>query len=318
MRRQEHTPDGRQPCQSRSSPWRSPAVGATTTTTSRPARPPPAPTCRPRAAVRPLSACGQGASATIWSTRRAARSTCSRRTRADEARRHAEAQAREHPAVGDGSRTKNPVWGAKITRRCDARALAPAVGSRRRGRGMRQRTASGVIWVGVTTMGLSALVPAGALASTVSTRIQTRLLRGCPRRDNNLTISLTSADFTLSDPGATITVIPMMPACTANGSMATCPSVGIIGITASGGDGSDSIAEPTATRSTLSGGDGSDSLEGGTGDDTLRGNQGVDTHTGGPGNDLIDARGGQRRHCQLRRRAGHRSRGRRRFGCPRL
>ena len=156
---------------------------------------------------------------------------------------------------------------------------------------MRQRTASGVTWVGVTTMGLLALVPAGALASTVSTRIKRVFYAAAPGEINNLTISLTGADFTLSDPGATITVIPMMPACTANGSMATCPSVGIIGITVSGGDGADSIANTTATRSTLSGGDGSDSLEGGTGDDTLRGNQGVDTHTGGPGNDLIDARG---------------------------
>jgi len=35
------------------------------------------------------------------------------RNEADEARRHAEAQAREHPGVGDGSRTKNPVLGSK-------------------------------------------------------------------------------------------------------------------------------------------------------------------------------------------------------------
>ena len=47
---------------------------------------------------------------------------------------------------------------------------------------MRQRTASGVIWVGVTTMGLLALVPAGALASTVSTRIKRVFYAAAPAR----------------------------------------------------------------------------------------------------------------------------------------
>jgi Ca2+-binding RTX toxin-like protein len=153
---------------------------------------------------------------------------------------------------------------------------------------MPQRTASGAIWLGVTTIGLLALVPAGALASTANTRIQRVWYTAAPGEVNNLTITLTGADYSLSDPGATITATP---ACTAFGSTVTCAGAGIRGITVSMGDGADSVVNATATRSTLSGGDGNDSLEGGTGDDTLRGNQGVDTHTGGPGNDLIDARG---------------------------
>jgi Ca2+-binding RTX toxin-like protein len=137
-------------------------------------------------------------------------------------------------------------------------------------------------------MGLLALVSAGALASTVHTRVQRVWYTAAPGEVNNLTISLTGTDFRLSDPGATITA---MPACTAFGSAATCSSASIRGITVSGGDGTDAVVNTTATRSTLSGGDGNDSLEGGTGEDILRGNQGVDTHTGGLGNDLIDARG---------------------------
>jgi Ca2+-binding RTX toxin-like protein len=153
---------------------------------------------------------------------------------------------------------------------------------------MRQRTACGAIWLGVTTMGLLCLVPTGALASNVQTRIKRVFYDAAPGEINNLTISLTGTDFTLSDSGATIAALP---ACTAAGGSATCASAGIIGITVSGGDGADSIANMTATKSTLSGGDGNDSLEGGTGDDTIRGNQGVDTHSGGAGNDFIDARG---------------------------
>jgi Ca2+-binding RTX toxin-like protein len=153
---------------------------------------------------------------------------------------------------------------------------------------MRQRTARRAIWLGISTMGLLALVSAGALASTVHTRVQRVWYTAAPGEVNNLTISLTGTDFRLSDPGATITA---MPACTAFGSAATCSSASIRGITVSGGDGADAVVNTTATRSTLSGGDGNDSLEGGTGEDILRGNQGVDTHTGGLGNDLIDARG---------------------------
>ena len=154
---------------------------------------------------------------------------------------------------------------------------------------MRQRTAKATAtWIALTTMGLLALIPAGALASTVNTRIQRVWYTAALGEVNNLNISLTGADFTLSDPGAAITA---MPACTAFGSTATCPGAGIRGITVSGGDGADSIVNTTATPSTLSGGDGTDSLEGGPGDDTLRGNNGVDTHTGGLGNDLIDSRG---------------------------
>jgi Ca2+-binding RTX toxin-like protein len=154
---------------------------------------------------------------------------------------------------------------------------------------MRHRTANAkATSIALTAIGLLALVPAGALASTANTRIQRVWYTAAPGEVNNLTISLPGADYSLSDPGAAITA---MPACTALGSTATCPGAGIRGITVNVADGADSIVNTTATSSTLSGGDGNDSLEGGTGDDILRGNNGVDTHTGGLGNDFIDSRG---------------------------
>jgi Ca2+-binding RTX toxin-like protein len=154
-----------------------------------------------------------------------------------------------------------------------------------RHRGLNRATARSV---GIAAVCLLAVVPADAFAATASTRIKRVFYAAGPAEVNNLTVSLAGADYTLSDPGATITATP---ACTASGATATCQAAGIIGITASAGDGADSITNTTSTRSTLSGGDGNDSLQGGSGNDILRGNQGVDTHAGGPGDDLIDVRG---------------------------
>jgi Ca2+-binding RTX toxin-like protein len=153
---------------------------------------------------------------------------------------------------------------------------------------LQRRDVAVVQSVGIAALCGLALFPAAALAATANTRIKRVWYAAGPGEVNNLTISLAGADFSLADPGATITAAP---ACVGMGSSITCPATAIIGITVSAGDGADSVTNTTATRSTLSGGNGNDSLAGGSGNDILRGNQGVDTHTGGAGDDLIDARG---------------------------
>ena len=154
-------------------------------------------------------------------------------------------------------------------------------------RGQRRDIAM-VQYLGVAALCVVALAPAEAIAATANTRIKRVFYAAGPGEVNNLTISLTGADYVLADPGATITAAP---ACVGTGPTVSCSATAIIGITVSAGDGADSLTNTTATRSTLSGGDGNDSLAGGSGNDLLRGNKGVDTHAGGAGDDLIDARG---------------------------
>jgi Ca2+-binding RTX toxin-like protein len=152
-----------------------------------------------------------------------------------------------------------------------------------------QRRNIGIVqWLGIAALCLLALSPTAAVAADANTRIKRVFYTAAPGEVNNLTISLAGADYSLADPGATITAAP---ACVGMGSSVTCPATAIIGITVSAGDGADSVTNTTATPSTLSGGDGNDSLAGGSGNDKLRGNKGVDTHAGGAGDDYIDARG---------------------------
>ena len=105
------------------------------------------------------------------------------------------------------------------------------------------------------------LLSTEAFASTASTRIKRVWYSAAPGEVNNLTISLSGANFTLVDPGATIAA---QPACSVFAGAGVCPVAGIIGFTISGGDGSDSLTNTTSTPSTLSGGDGNDSLAGGS------------------------------------------------------
>lgn len=142
--------------------------------------------------------------------------------------------------------------------------------------------------VGIVSLCALAALPASALGATASVSIKRVFYAAAPAEINNLNVSVSGADFVLSDPGATIVA---SPPCSGSGSTASCPNAGIIGFTVTGGDGADSIRNTTPTPSTLSGGDGNDSLEGGASNDTLRGNQGIDTLSGGAGNDLVDVRG---------------------------
>jgi Ca2+-binding RTX toxin-like protein len=142
--------------------------------------------------------------------------------------------------------------------------------------------------LGITALCALALFPASAFAATASVQPKRLFYTAGAGEANDLTISLSGANYILSDPGATITA---GPGCTASGNTATCAVADVNGITVSAGDGSDSVKNTTSTPSTLSGGDGNDSLEGGFANDILRGNQGVDTHAGGAGDDFIDSRG---------------------------
>ena len=141
---------------------------------------------------------------------------------------------------------------------------------------------------GIVSLCVIAALPATALGATANISIKRVWYAAGPAEINDLTVSLSGADFVLSDPGAAISAAPP---CSGSGSTATCPTAGIIGFTISGGDEADSLRNTTSTPSTLSGGDGNDSLEGGSASDTLRGNQGIDTLSAGGGNDLIDVRG---------------------------
>jgi len=142
--------------------------------------------------------------------------------------------------------------------------------------------------LGIAALCLLVTLPAGAFASTASTRIKRVYYTAGPGEANNLTISLSGPNYTLVDPGAAVTA---QPACSVFAGAAICPVAGILGFTVSAGDGADSVTNTTSMPSTLSGGDGNDSLQGGSGNDILRGNKGVDTHAGGAGDDQIDARG---------------------------
>ena len=154
---------------------------------------------------------------------------------------------------------------------------------------MGARSHRAVRWsVGTAALCVLAVLPATALGATASVSIKRVFYAAAPGEVNNLTVSLSGADYLLADSGATVDA---GPGCSASGNTATCPGTGIIGLTATGGDGSDSLTNGTATPSTLSGGDGNDSLEGGSGSDTLRGNQGIDTLSAGAGDDFVDVRG---------------------------
>jgi Ca2+-binding RTX toxin-like protein len=133
-----------------------------------------------------------------------------------------------------------------------------------------------------------AVLPVTALGATASVSIKRVFYAAAPGEVNNLSVSLSGADYLLADSGATVDA---GPGCSASGNTASCAGVGIIGLTVSGGDGADTLTNSTSTASTLSGGDGNDSLEGGSGSDTLRGNQGIDTLSGGAGDDFVDVRG---------------------------
>jgi Ca2+-binding RTX toxin-like protein len=115
---------------------------------------------------------------------------------------------------------------------------------------------------------------------------------------NDLTISLASGVYTVTDAG-----VPIDPgtACSrVTESTVTCPASGVSRLTISAGDGNDRVSVTAATPTMITGGPGADVLHGGpvadhlvadesgmAGRDTLYGNSGNDILEGGLGADVI-------------------------------
>jgi Ca2+-binding RTX toxin-like protein len=100
---------------------------------------------------------------------------------------------------------------------------------------------------------------------------------------NTVTITRTSTQFVISDPGRAITL--------ANGTTvtgtATFSTSGVTRLLVDAGDSNDQVTVSTGTRATLYGGGGSDSLVGNSSTDILYGGDGNDTLTGGSGADQL-------------------------------
>jgi hypothetical protein len=98
-------------------------------------------------------------------------------------------------------------------------------------------------------------------------------------------VSDSTAPLTVSGPGCTLTTAPgALP------SSATCTGP-ITHISASGGNGNDSITNATSLPAMLDGGKGDDVLHAGTGADTLVGSAGTNKLYAGPGADTVYTQG---------------------------
>jgi hypothetical protein len=113
---------------------------------------------------------------------------------------------------------------------------------------MRHRTWKSTVGrsLGIGAACVLTLLPADAFAATAHTQIKRVYYTAGASEANNLTISLTGADYTLADSGAAITAAPT---CTSFGATATCSAAGIIGITVRAGDSADNIRNTTSPPS---------------------------------------------------------------------
>ncbi len=103
---------------------------------------------------------------------------------------------------------------------------------------------------------------------------------------NNVTISLSSGTYTVSDSVATLTA---GAGCTiVSSQQATCSSSGVTSISASTGDLNDTISSSAATPMTVFAGSGNDTITGGAGNDAFDGGPGADAFNGSGGVDSVD------------------------------
>jgi Ca2+-binding RTX toxin-like protein len=173
-------------------------------------------------------------------------------------------------------------------------------GSEQRGRHRREASLAALL----AAMGLFLLSPSGALASTAAKAgpTQANLTYTAANGEvNAVTVSLSGANYTIDDPGATISA---GAGCTSAGvHQVTCAAAGVTRLTVKAGDRNDSVGVANSVaptiRSNVEGGVGSDTVVGGRGDDTVVGtdfrlNQlgmdqadGSDTLEGGFGDDFI-------------------------------
>src|SRR3954471_1528390 len=98
--------------------------------------------------------------------------------------------------------------------------------------------------VGLVSVCALFVLPASALGATASVSIKRVYYAAADAEVNDLAISLSGADFVLSDSGASIAA---SPPCSGSGSAVSCPSAGIIGFTVTGGNEADSLRNTTST-----------------------------------------------------------------------
>jgi Ca2+-binding RTX toxin-like protein len=118
--------------------------------------------------------------------------------------------------------------------------------------------------------------------------------QGAPGQGNRLTVSRAGDDWTLTDPGAPVTVGDDCRVVDAHTAVCTAASAleAIPAFSAQLGDGDDSVAIAGAlgVRTSLEGGPGADTLTGGAEADTFFGGPGADRIDGGEDNDFIYAK----------------------------
>jgi Ca2+-binding RTX toxin-like protein len=137
----------------------------------------------------------------------------------------------------------------------------------------------------LTVLGLFALLPALASASSVSKSGATLTYSSAAAETNHLVVSLSGGVYTFDDSGATETA---GAGCTlANAHRVTCAGSGITGLTINAGDMNDLVWNTTATPATITGSNGNDNLLGNNGADVLIGCAGDDSLNGGAGADVL-------------------------------
>ncbi len=134
-------------------------------------------------------------------------------------------------------------------------------------------------------LALAAFGSAAAAAATVSKSGTTLTYNAANNETNQTIVSLSGANYSFSDSGATVAV---GSGCSSTGAhTATCAAAGITGITINSGNLNDLAWETAATPATIFGGDGDDTMIGGNGNDVLIGCLGNDTYNGGGGADTM-------------------------------
>ncbi|MBF8186424.1 hypothetical protein ITP53_11835 [Nonomuraea sp. K274] len=106
--------------------------------------------------------------------------------------------------------------------------------------------------------------------------------------DDDITVSV-DVDGSLLVTNPVDVVMPVAPCVAVTANQVDCPSAGVVGISASTGNGDDVLRNQTALRSRADMGAGDDRFKGGPARDTVFGNDGDDTLVGdGGNNDVAD------------------------------